>query len=187
MDNGFPFKSETYLSAGRYGIVTIKNVQDGLIDYSNMSFIDNLPERMKDCCKLEIGDVLLSLTGNVGRVGIVCKENLLLNQRVAKFAPFDRDLIGFLYFYFRLETTKSLLETIAKGTAQQNLSPVETLEQTICFDHRLLSEDDKQSMLANCRTIVKNTIENLRLTQLRDSLLPKLMSGEIDVGSIEIN
>ena len=133
-DNGFAFQSKNYLPSGKYRIITIKNVQDGFSDSTGAAFIDSIPQNMKACCFLHTGDVLLSLTGNVGRVGIVCEKNLLLNQRVAKFMPFESDLLPFLYFFFRQSIMKSKLETIAKGTAQLNLSPIETLRQEIPYE-----------------------------------------------------
>ena len=35
-------------------------------------------------------------------------------------------------------------------------------------------------------TIINNQLENQRLTQLRDTILPKLMSGELDVSELDI-
>ena len=96
-ENGFAFQSSTYLSKGRFRIITIKNVQDGKIDSHGAAYINQMPNRMKSGCVLSIGDVLLSLTGNVGRVGIVCEDGLLLNQRVAKFVPKDPVLLPWLY------------------------------------------------------------------------------------------
>lgn len=183
--NGFAFKSSTYLSNGEYRIITIKNVQDGRVDAQGASFIDAVPTQMKPECNLQIGDVLLSLTGNVGRVGIVCEDNLLLNQRVAKFQPFDRRNLPFLYFYYRLPETKVKLETIAKGTAQANLSPVETLKLEFPFDQSLMSElsDSLSGMFS---IIENNQIQNLALTETRDTLLPRLMSGELDVFNLDL-
>ena len=140
---------------------------------------------MKQGCFLTIGDVLLSLTGNVGRVGIVCENDLLLNQRVAKFIPKDIRTLPLLYFYFRLPTTKISLETISKGTAQQNLSPIETLKLEIPYETKQALE------LSNLLqpifdTIYQKNIENIQLAEIRDSLLPKLMSGELDVSDIDI-
>ena len=183
--NGFAFRSSTYLSNGEYRIITIKNVQDGRVDTQGASFIDAVPTQMKPECNLQIGDVLLSLTGNVGRVGIVCEDNLLLNQRVAKFQPFDRRNLPFLYFYYRLPETKVRLETIAKGTAQANLSPVETLKLEFPFDQSLMSElsDSLSGMFS---IIENNQIQNLALAETRDTLLPRLMSGELDVFNLDL-
>lgn len=179
-ENGFAFQSSTYLAKGAYRIITIKNVQDGRIDSDGAAYIDSIPPRMKNGCKLRIGDALLSLTGNVGRVGIVCENNLLMNQRVAKIVPHDPELLPFLYFVFRLPNTKTMLESIAKGTAQLNLSPVETLKLTIPFDKETalqLSRDLDPIF----RAIAVNNQESISLATARDTLLPRLMCGEIAV------
>ena len=184
-ENGFAFQSSSYHEKGKYRIITIKNVQDGRIDAQGAACIDDIPPRMKQGCFLTIGDVLLSLTGNVGRVGIVCENDLLLNQRVAKFIPKDIRTLPLLYFYFRLHSTKISLETISKGTAQQNLSPIETLKLEIPYETKQALE------LSNLLqpifdTIYQKNIENIQLAEIRDSLLPKLMSGELDVSDIDL-
>ena len=184
-DNGFAFQSSTYLPRGKYKIITIKNVQDGYIDSTGSAFIDSLPQRMKDNCILNIGDVLLSLTGNVGRVGIVCEENLLLNQRVAKIVPIDNKLLPFLYFVFRQSGIKTKLETIAKGTAQLNLSPIETLKLTIPYEEKSAVQLSQQ-LEPLYRKIINNNQESYSFALLRDTLLPKLMSGEIDVSAVQL-
>lgn len=184
-ENGFAFQSSTYLAEGAYRIITIKNVQDGRIDSNGAAYIDSIPPRMKNGCRLHIGDALLSLTGNVGRAGIVCEENLLLNQRVAKIVPHNPDLLPFLYFVYRFPSTKVMLESIAKGTAQLNLSPVETLKLTIPFDHETAIQLSR-NLAPVYRAIVVNNQESIALAHTRDSLLPKLMSGEIDVSDIQL-
>ena len=184
-DNGFAFQSKTYLKQGKYKIITIKNVQDGRIDSTGTAFINELPQRVRENCILSIGDILLSLTGNVGRVGIVYEKNLLLNQRVARVVPFDKRLLPFLYFVFRQPSIKTQLEMIAKGTAQLNLSPIEALNLTISYEQSSATALS-QSLEALYKIIISNQQENLLLAQLRDTLLPKLMSGKIDVSSVQL-
>ena len=178
--NGFAFKSLTYLDVGKYKIITIKNVQDGSVDSVGASCIDELPIGINPACVLSFGDVLLSLTGNVGRVGIVTEEDLLLNQRVAKFEPIKQELLPFWYFMFRKDEIKEHLINIAKGTAQQNLSPVETLKTEIVFDENMATEFSK-SVTQVFWAIAENCRESNRLVALRDTLLPRLMSGELSV------
>lgn len=182
--NGFAFQSKSYVANGRYRVITIKNVKDGEIDSNGAPFVDCLPISMKQECILGIGDVLVSLTGNVGRVGIVYESDLLLNQRVAKIVPYDMNLLPFLYFYFRMESTKISLETIAKGTAQQNLSTIETLKLELPYNDSIKEMSKKLKFLFE--TIVTNQRQNKVLSELRETLLPKLMSGEIDVDNVEI-
>ncbi len=184
-DNGFAFQNSSYQSSGDYRVITIKNVQDGYVDSSDAAYVSCIPAKMKSCCILHSGDALLSLTGNVGRIGIVYESNLLLNQRVAKVVPFDKMLRGFLYFLLRHPAMKSRMETISKGTAQQNLSPVETLKLIISFDQNTIDSITDQ-LNAYYEQLVALFIENKHLATLRDTLLPKLMSGEIDVSDVEI-
>lgn len=184
-DNGFAFQSSSYRTKGKYRIITIKNVQDGKIDSQGCACINDIPPRMKKECILSIGDVLLSLTGNVGRVGIVCERDLLLNQRVAKFVPYDIRLLPLLYFYFRFPSTKASLETISKGTAQQNLSPIETLQLKIPFEAQKAIELS-DSLTPMFDIICQKNIENIQLANILNSILPRLMSGELDISDIEL-
>ena len=82
--SGYAFKSNDFVDNGEYKIVTIKNVQDGNFDGENVNTIAEIPSKMPSHCILNDGDILLSLTGNVGRVCLVNGEDYLLNQRVAK-------------------------------------------------------------------------------------------------------
>lgn len=182
--NGFAFKSSAYLDAGKYKVITIKNVQDGLVDSTGASYLDELPVGFNRSCLLDFGDVLLSLTGNVGRVGIVTEGNLLLNQRVAKFAPMEHELLPFWYFLFRQSEIKDHLINIAKGTAQQNLSPVETLKTEIFFDESAVTTYAK-TVAPIFFKIAENRKESAHLAELRDTLLPRLMSGELFVPDLD--
>ena len=85
--SGFAFSSNDYSNNGKYKLYTIKNVQDGNI----VSIVDNnlneIPSNMPEECVLNPKDLIMSLTGNVGRVGLVYENNALLNQRVLKIKP----------------------------------------------------------------------------------------------------
>lgn len=178
--SGFAFSSRDFDQDGKYGLVTIKNVQDGNFITDCTNRIDNPPSKMPDYIILQKGDIILSLTGNVGRVCFVYgNDNFLLNQRVAKLVPFNLRDYGYAYFLFRQKEFQEYLIAISKGTAQQNLSPVETAEIDVQFPGIEMLE--KYSKIANpiMNKIVDNMNEIETLSQIRDSLLPKLMSGRI--------
>lgn len=182
--SGFAFKSDTFTEAGPYRLITIKNVQDGSLNIDGAAYLSEIPDKMPQHCNLAIGDILLSLTGNVGRVCIVDRDSLLLNQRVAKLQPKDRRNTFFTYTLFRQDSFKQYLIQIAKGTAQLNLSPVETRDTKIVLpNHDILFQFGEigqplfDNIVSNCREIVT-------LSALRDTLLPKLMAGEIDLENI---
>jgi len=106
---------------------------------------------------------------------------LLLNQRVAKLEPMKERDRAYTYFLFRLPQIKQLLEEMGKGTAQSNLSPIETsnMELIIPDESRLEEFSAIATPWLNKLLFNKKSIQTL--TQLRDSLLPKLMSGEVSV------
>src|SRR6266496_2499672 len=111
--SGYSFKSETYNPAGRFGIVTIKNVQEGYFIPECSDFIEEPPSNMKEHCVLKAGDILMSLTGNVGRVCHVFGSSLLLNQRVAKLRPKLKNSSEFIYQTFNNSTMIQLVENLS--------------------------------------------------------------------------
>lgn len=179
--SGYAFKSDTFTEAGPYRLITIKNVQDGSLNIDGAAYLSDIPDKMPQHCHLAIGDILLSLTGNVGRVCIVDRDGLLLNQRVAKLQPKDKQNTFFTYALFRQDSFKQYLIQIAKGTAQLNLSPVETSDTKIVLPNQdvlLQFGEIGQPLFDN---IVSNCKEIITLSALRDTLLPKLMAGEIKI------
>lgn len=178
--NGYAFKSKDYEETGKYKVITIRNVKDGKFDLSNVSKVHKIPERIREDQILIIGDILMSLTGNVGRVAIVDEDNCLLNQRVAKISSLDSNYKGFIYFILRNNEIFNKIVSLGKGSAQQNLSPIEMLKIKMTLpksvDNIVLN---KFNTMFNI--LIHNEIENKKLTKLRDILLPKLMSGEIRV------
>ncbi|WP_170218314.1 restriction endonuclease subunit S [Flagellimonas lutaonensis] len=178
---GFAFKSKDYIDVGKYKVITIKGVQDGYLDSNSAARLDTLPEKIKPYQILTIGDILMSLTGNVGRVCLVDEENCLLNQRVAKIEPINKEWKPFAYFYFRQREMIERLTYLSKGSAQLNLSPVETLAQTERFPDDMLINNYCEVVNPILFKIMKNKTQIRTLTALRDTLLPKLMSGEVRV------
>lgn len=174
--SGFAFKSNSFSENGVFKIVTIKNVQDGIFDGENVSLIDEIPAKMSEHCILNSGDILLSLTGNVGRVCMVVGENYLLNQRVAKLKS---DYPSFTYCLFRSKDMFDEMNNLANGAAQQNLSPIRTgqIKITVPSADILKMFENRISPLISRMLILWK--QNKYLIQFRNRLLPKLMNGEI--------
>ena len=172
-DNGFAFSSSDYLPEGLYRIITIGNVGDGYIDTTNVNYLQSIPDRVKKSALLYIGDIIVSLTGNVGRTAIVKENNLLLNQRVARIVAKDNMYKGFLYCLFRQQSTKTFLETISRGTAQANLSPVELLKTKIKYTHDEMIEFTKV-VTPMINTVLVNSKELAELLVFRNTFLAVL-------------
>ena len=178
LQSGFAFKSSTFDDNGAYKIVTIKNVKDGAFDGDNVSRIVAIPEKMPKHCVLADGDILLSLTGNVGRVCIVNGKNYLLNQRVAKLAT---DYKAFAYCLFRSRDMFIEVNNLANGAAQQNVSPIRIGEMKILLPNNELLQEFESIVFKSIARIISLQSQLHLLTEARDRLLPKLMSGEIAV------
>jgi type I restriction enzyme S subunit len=177
--SGFAFKSSEFSEDGEYRLVTIKSVQDGYLDLSRTDSLNSIPARMPNYCFLRSGDILLSLTGNVGRCCLVNEDGLLLNQRVAKLSPKNKRDRAFTYAMFRQSRMKNTLEELAKGTAQLNLSPIEMADMSLSLPPESLLETFAESVNPVLDKLLKNKDQIKTLGLMRDSLLPKLMSGEV--------
>ena len=179
---GYAFKSSSYVSDGRYHVVTIKNVHDGVFITDCNSKVAAIPNDMKKHCNLSNGDILLSLTGNVGRTCIVCgNKTYLLNQRVAKIAPKLGIPITYAYWKFRDPETQKTIQSLAYGVAQLNLSPVKLAQLELVHPAKEILALFNEYTLPIFQQICTLNLSNIVLRNARDLLLPRLMSGEIRV------
>jgi type I restriction enzyme S subunit len=113
--NGGTFKSKDYINNSKYKLITIKNIDDNGFNSDKTSFLqENVLDKKY---LLKPGDILLTMTGNIGRVGIVDDKNCYLNQRVLKITANSK-----LYLFSYLTKYKKEIIQLGKGTAQQNLS-----------------------------------------------------------------
>ena len=183
--SGFPFKSSDFVPNGEYQLITIKGVQDGYLDVTAADRLSSLPSKMPSYCILKIGDILVSLTGNVGRICIIDRNNLLLNQRVAIVSPKNKRDNFYAYTMFRSESFKNELIHLARGTAQLNLSPVETADKLAIIPPDSILEAFARIGKVIFEQYISMKIENIRLCEMRDTLLPKLMSGELKINEID--
>ena len=118
--NGYAFKSEEYSDSG-FRIIRISNVQKGYVEDTTPVFY---PEDNPIVNKYELfeNDLLLSLTGNVGRVALLEKEFLpaALNQRVACLRPKKGTAVRTKYLFHILNSDAFEKACIlsSKGLAQ---------------------------------------------------------------------
>ena len=178
--SGFAFKSETYISKGKFKVVTIKNVQDHHLDTSSCDYVNEIPHGMKEWCSLSVNDRLISLTGNCGRLCIVTEKDLLLNQRVGLLACND-EYIDYAYLLLSSEEYQTLSNNLAKGAAQANLSPVDLCKNIAVLPKLDVLEKFNRQIKPIVASYIQNDIQIADLTKQRDELLPLLMNGQASV------
>lgn len=139
--NGYAFKSKDFVREGKYKIVKIKELKDGLVQFFDDTAEVDLPDNFDfDKYIIRKGDVLFALTGDpvnkpnplswVGRVAYYnYDEPALLNQRVCKAIPKTDIPSDFLYYFFRQNREFYRLASKATGSASQANISTKTIEQ----------------------------------------------------------
>ena len=126
--------------------------------------------------------VLLSFKLTVGRVAIT-DGAMTTNEAIAHFKTDKIEITEYLYCYLKCFNYQTMGNTSSIATAV-NSKIIKAMPFIIPTDDELA---EFHALAAPMFAIIKaNQRENARLAELRDSLLPRLMSGEIDVSAIDI-
>lgn len=170
--------------------INIRCINNGLIDTSTANKI-SLEEASGKYSHfmLEPYDIVMSCSGTLGRYAIVLPQNLplCLNTSVIRFRPKQyKDDYSFVYGYM---TSKEFLNqqiTMANGSAQVNFGPTHLKKIEIVEPPVETRKKFNDLVFPLIETQISLRAENTRLVEIRDTLLPRLMSGEIDVSEVEI-
>ncbi len=178
-------KKSEYLPISDYRIINGESLTLSGIDWNKAGYIsaeryEESPEIM-----LNIGDILLSKDGTIGKIGYVDKLEtpssvasgifVIRNTRQAEIST------QFIYYLLKSRLFKAFITSRTEGSVIPHLYQKDFME----FEFQLPSPEDMKifddTTAAMFSMVFSNLNENERLIHLRDSLLPKLMSGEIDV------
>ena len=185
VQNGYAFKSKDFQEKGEVGIIKIKNINGNVVDIKNTDFVDaSVVSSLDEKFKIESGALLIAMTGaEVGKIGLVplTEKNLWLNQRVGMFQ--EKIAYGNLFMYLLLstDTYQTAIQNSALGSAQPNISASAIESIRAIIPPAELVEAFGKTVKPMFEKILDNLAENETLKNTRDSLLPKLMSGEIEV------
>lgn len=126
--------------------------------------------------------VLVAMYGaTVGEYGIIATP-MACNQAICALLP--NDSYSYSYLYKLIKYSKDRLKNMAVGSAQQNISQILIKQLPIHAQIRKVKRFSN-AVAPSFQMIETLTLENIRLALIRDNLLPKLMSGEIDVRSMK--
>lgn len=171
-------KSEYYVN-GNIRWIKTKELNDRFI-FETEEHITEDAVKNSSAKALPEGALIVAMYGaTIGKIGITAAE-MACNQACCAFISFD-DMISKEYLYCWLMDNREYLVSQGKGAAQSNLS------QEMIRNFSLLCPDKK--VIKNFTEIVTTMLENKRvlenkilmLSKARDDLLPKLMSGEVEV------
>ena len=129
-----------------------------------------------------VNTVFVTARGTVGKVGM-SGVPMAMNQSC--YALVGKETHQLLVYFYTLKAVDRLKHK-ASGAVFDAITTRDFESEQIMK----LSDDDAKSFLCIAepmfQKVLNNSIENQRLSTLRDSLLPKLMSGEIDVSAVQL-
>ena len=129
-----------------------------------------------------VNTVFVTARGTVGKVGL-SGVPMAMNQSC--YALVGKETHQLLVYFYTLKAVDRLKHK-ASGAVFDAITTRDFDSEQIMK----LSDDDAKAFLCVAepmfQEILNNSIENLQLSTLRDFLLPKLMSGEIDVSSVQL-
>jgi len=188
---GFAYKSKDFQDKG-FPVIKIKNINsDKTVDVYDVQFI---PEEIAEATKtfwLNTGDLLMAMTGaTVGKFGLIVNRETkpcLLNQRVAKFYPIESisNKIWFAYCNLCQSQVLEHIINVAHGSAQPNISAKSIMETPIIFPKEQLIKVFDNTVNSLFKKMLRNQSMCRTLASLRDTLLPKLISGKLRVPDAE--
>lgn len=185
LKSGFAFKSEWFVSEG-CGVAKIKDIGETFMDLSNLSYV------CEDNCKkaqrfiLKEGMLTIALTGaTIGKISIVPKHSTCIytNQRLGKFFVENQpiDSLPFLYCLFSQESmVQDIINLANSSSAQPNISPEQINNIKFTCDEKIIDKYN-QMLKGYFQIMIDLHCQNSLLARQRDLLLPRLMSGKLEV------
>lgn len=183
-------KKSEYLSDSDYRIINGESLTMSGIDWNKAGYIskeryDESPEIM-----LEVGDILLSKDGTIGKIGYVdeLERPTTVASGIFVIRNLRKDVLSthFVYYLLKSRLFKAFIASRTEGSVIPHLYQKDFVEFLFPLPPiDVMKKFDKLTGPMFQQTIV-NAHENKRLAELRDALLPKLMSGEIDVSKIDL-
>ncbi len=198
--NGYAFKSKELLnepSSDCYQVFKQGHIARGggfIPDGTKSWYPKRLASKLEKFV-LKKGDILMAMTDmkdNVailGNTAIMPLDNeYIVNQRVGHLRANGYKGVTYPFIYLLTNSTDFLvdLRSRANSGVQVNLSSSEIKASQTVLPSEEVNNAFSKITLPIFEIIINNQLENQRLAQLRDTLLPKLMSGELDVSDIKL-
>ena len=196
--NGYAFKSKELLSAPEsktYKVFKQGHICRGggfNIEGTKSWYPRSKAEKLQKFV-LHKGDILMAMTDMKNNVAILGNtalmpydEEYILNQRVGLLRPKINTGITYPFLYLLTNSEDFLkdLRSRANSGVQVNLSASEIKFSQTILAPKEINEKFSEIVVPMYEKIMQNQLENQKLKELRDSLLPKLMLGEIDVSDV---
>ena len=181
-------KTPSTRKADYYGtdipFITIPDMHDKIYSITTERHLSVLGANSQAKKNLPKNSICVSCIGTAGLVTLVAEESQT-NQQINSIIP--KDEISPYFIYLLMQTLSDTINKLGQGGStivNLNKSQFAKIQVTIPAIPAMTDFDKIVSPIFE--KILQNQKENLCLTSLRDNLLSKLMSGELDVSNIDI-
>ena len=134
------------------------------------------------------GEIIISNVGDVGSVFLcpTLDQPMTLGNNIIMLRPEQEELKYYLYVWFKWLWGQSLIQGIKGGSAQPKFNKTDFKNLPLLLPTSELLTKYHNVVSSMFDRINLNNQENVRLVGLRDSLIPKLMSNELDVSNLDL-
>ncbi len=166
-----------------YHLITSKNLKVEGLDFENANLISAKNyESINKRSKVETGDILFSMIGSIGVVYKVDEENInFAIKNVALYkASNNKTYRNYIYTFLKSYDMQRYMGNMIAGSIQKFIGLGVLRNMPILLDDAKIKKFEKTTEhLFMKKTLIK--LENQKLTELRDWLLPMLMNGQVTV------
>ena len=174
---GTPSRNHPEYYGGKYNWVKSKELNNSFVIETEESITD-IGIAKSSAKMLPAKSILIAMYGaTVGQYAIISSP-MACNQAICALLP-NNDY-PYTYLYMFIKNRRQELINKAIGSAQQNISQILIKDLKISSDIKRI-RDFHKILQPYFEIIERNQIENRTLTTLRDTLLPRLMNGEIRI------
>jgi type I restriction enzyme S subunit len=183
IQSGFAFSTNDWAVEG-YPVIKINNVRDGKVSTESCSYIaDPIPQGAEKFL-LKTGDLLITLTGEIGATGTVDQTfPMYLNQRVGRVSILKESkvLLQYLAVLFNYAPVRAEMWSLGKGNAQLNISPKSIHEIEVNLPP-LMEQKRIVEIVLSMDDVIQSTEQAVAdAKNLRSGLLSDLLSGEHEI------
>ena len=187
--SGYAFKSSWWQETGTK-VIKIKNITDNkTLDMSDCSYVSSDKTYKAIDFQASPGDLIIAMTGaTIGKFCIIPFHNdkIYINQRVGKFFlgnnPLDR--LPFIYCCLSYEPIYNEIISKGQGSAQPNIGGADIANIRIILSPSTELKEFNSRLRPIFQKKMQIESELSKLSVLRDTLLPRLMSGELKINDL---
>ena len=175
LEEGYPLVTSKYLLPFGVDVISPNKISES--DYN----------KVNERSKVNTNDILFSMIGTVGLVSLIIEEEI--NFAIKNVGLFKTSNCPqykyYLLCYLKSNNTTQHIEKHLAGSTQKYISLTELRKMPITIPNAVDINKFNDLVTPLFTLIIENVKENKVLTTIRDSLLPKLISGELSVSNID--